>query len=138
MVLRPPALSRGGVPARARTWPRPGIACADSARRGCHGKDAAGRWRRATTRPARRKRARGFSLGLGRETVPVVRQVGEIAADHRTDIRSIHGRVTKSIRLFHGARGFEGLELRKGTHPDVDMERQAPRCVGCEGIPALP
>ena len=57
-----------------------------------------------------------------------VRQVIEIVGGWR----ALHGRGAKSHRLFHGGLGGEGLDLRKGAHPDGDRARHTAGCVGCE------
>jgi len=56
----------------------------------------------------------------------------------RTHMRPVHGSVANRYRLFHGVRGYEGLESGKGAHPGADRARQAARCVGCEEITAPP
>ena len=62
-----------------------------------------------------------------------VRQVLEIAGVCLNRYApGTRGASQNGTAFFHGARGVEGLDLRKGAHLVADKVRQAPRCGMCE------
>ena len=69
------------------------------------GKAATDRWHRVIARAARRKCARGYSLQIGREAVPVVRQVIEIAGPGGGPTYDRYTAVLRREHAFSGGRG---------------------------------
>ena len=135
--------SRGGVHVLEHASLRPRLVCVALSRRGCHGKAAPGKPVGATARITCRKYARRIParwMALRR----FLRRSLESAKSLKsracvcTGTRPTYGRVTERTRLFHGASGSEGLDLRKGAHPVADKARQAPWCGRCGRTTAPP